>query len=181
MGKVKTISKLAAWDAYTAYVVPNNVKSKGGPEYAGRFNVKLRFERKPQYYISNIFLVTCGILVASLLPLGMEPQEIGDRMSVYASGMLTLVAFKYGVSEQLPSVPYSTVSDVFLMAQIATLVFAMAEALLGYKLEKHEILSVDTVTLIDNILLAVLGLLWTLRLAYVAVYRRKIRRSWTSV
>merc|ERR1712032_809260 len=108
-------------------------------------------------------------------------QEVGDRMAVYASGMLTLVAFKYGVSEQLPSVPYSTVSDVFLMAQIATLVFAMAEALLGYKLEKHEILSVDTVTLIDNILLAVLVLLWTFRFFYVAVYRKRRRRNWRSV
>merc|ERR1712032_1531121 len=100
-------------------------------------------------------------------------QEVGDRMAVYASGMLTLVAFKYGVSEQLPSVPYSTVSDLFLMSQIATLVFAMVEALLGYKLERNEILSVDTVVLIDNIMLAALFLLWTLTFVYVAVFRKR--------
>lgn len=36
------------------------------------------------------------------------------RLSVYGGGLLTLVAFKYGVMDHLPSVPYPTFTDNFL-------------------------------------------------------------------
>ena len=37
------------------------------------------------------------------------------RLSVYGGGLLTLVAFKYGVMDHLPSVPYPTFTDNFLL------------------------------------------------------------------
>merc|ERR1712187_149856 len=110
-----------------------------------------------------------------------KASDIGDRLSVYAGGMLTLVAFKYGVSEQLPSVPYSTVTDSWLVSQIGTIIFVMAEALLGYELTAHNVLTVEIMGLIDIVLLGVLGLFWVGALIRMGCWRKKQRRSWDVV
>jgi hypothetical protein len=181
--EVVTFSRQASWDPYEADAKAEKVRrrSSEGLPVDGRFNVKLRFERKPEYFITNIFLVACGILVATLFPLGMKASDIGDRLSVYAGGMLTLVAFKYGVSEQLPSVPYNTVTDSWLVSQIGTIIFVMAEALLGYELTAHNVLTVEIMGLIDIILLGVLGFYWVGALIRMGCWRKKQRRSWDVV
>mmetsp|Transcript_49274 Transcript_49274/g.147179 ORF Transcript_49274/g.147179 Transcript_49274/m.147179 type:complete len:346 (-) Transcript_49274:185-1222(-) len=180
--QVRTYSKLAAWDAYFAMVEAKNKKSRpDGPESAGRFNVKLKLERKAEYYITNIFLVTCGILVASLLPLGMDVNDIGDRLAVYAGGVLTLVSFKYSVAEQLPSVPYSTLADMFLLGQIATLVLTMVEALVCHKLAESDVVEMDTINNVEDGVLIFFVALWMSILFYVAFVRKHFRLKWRQV
>ena len=69
----------------------------------------------------------------------MPMEDMGDRLSVYGGGLLTLVAFKYGVMDHLPSVPYPTFTDNFLMWQIVTIVLCMFESLLLWRFsQSHE-------------------------------------------
>merc|ERR1712107_177451 len=116
---VKTHSMLPEWDTYHAVVTPEkNVRAGTGPQHSTRFSVKLRLQRKPQYYIQQIFLVSYLILAGSLLPMGMPVEgTLGDRLVLHASGLLTLVAFKYSVTNDLPVVPYATYTSQFLSYQ----------------------------------------------------------------
>lgn len=45
-----------------------------------------------------------------------------------------MVAFKYGIAEHLPSVPYSTFTDDFLMWQICLVFLFIMECLVAFRL-----------------------------------------------
>lgn len=156
---VKCSSMLPEWQTLPAYVrelsAPDDGRvirqttrapylspgAAGGVEdvklnHASKFTVHLRIQRLHQYYTWQVFLVTYLITVLSLFPLGMHPESLGDRVAVYAGGTLTLVAFKYSVSDHLPSVPYLTVTDKFLLAQILTLLMCAVLAVLTYRIAR---------------------------------------------
>jgi len=89
-----------------------------GPSFASRFHLRLRMERKHWFFVMQIFAVTFMILLISIFPLALPPTEdfVGTRLTAYATGILTLVSFKYGISAQLPRVPYSTFTDMYLLS-----------------------------------------------------------------
>mmetsp|Transcript_34489 Transcript_34489/g.107112 ORF Transcript_34489/g.107112 Transcript_34489/m.107112 type:complete len:128 (+) Transcript_34489:90-473(+) len=113
--------------------------------------------------------------------MAMEPSDVGDRLGVYAGGLLTLVAFKYVVAEQLPSVPYSTVADVFLLWQVATIVFAMLEALLTYKLVNNDVVKAAIITQVDDFLLVILIIIWLIAFLQLAWFKKNNRMPWDVV
>lgn len=104
------------------------------PGYASRFSVKLRLERINGFYVSQVFFLSILITLMSSLPLALPPdtESVGDRLSLYGSGILTLTAFKYGISDKLPNVPYSTVFDYVCFAELLSLILLSVEALAVY-------------------------------------------------
>jgi len=177
----ETISMLPEWDTYPAIIEARNVKKPGsGPSFGTRFIVKLRLQRKEKYYITQIFMVTFLILSASLLPLALYPGDtfIGDRLSLHSSGLLTLVAFKYSVSHELPTVPYNTFASTFLTAQIVTLVAVSSESVLAYKIV-NTLVDPDYLNIAEDILLYMLLLLWLVYFLHVAFVKGRV--SWEEV
>jgi len=177
----ETISMLPEWDTYPAIIEARNEKKPGsGPSFGTRFIVKVRLQRKEKYYITQIFMVTYLILSASLLPLALAPGEtfIGDRLSLHSSGLLTLVAFKYGVSHELPSVPYNTFASTFLTAQIVTLVGVSTESIMAYKVV-GTLVDGDTLNIIEDLMLYMLLLLWLVYFLHVAFVKGRV--PWTDV
>merc|ERR1712060_702966 len=98
------ISLEQAWDILPAHIVPENVVSwqTAGPTYCTQFNVRLLLERKHEFYIYEVFLATVLILCSALMPLGIYPSDKHTpyRLGITASGMLTLITFKYGIADQ---------------------------------------------------------------------------------
>jgi hypothetical protein len=178
---METLSMLPEWDTYPAVIQPCDILHPGsGPTFGTRFIVQLRLQRKERYYVTHIFLVSLLILVASILPLAFEPGEghIGDRLSIHSGGLLTLVAFKYGVSADLPSVPYATFISTFLTAQILTLVAVSGESIFAYKMVDVYI-SKATLDYFEDFLLIALLLLWLVYFGHIAF--SKNRKSWKEV
>jgi len=91
---------------------------------------------------------------------------------------LTLVAFKYGVSADLPSVPYTTFISTFLTAQILTLVAVSGESIFSYKMVDVYISKV-ALDYFEDFLLISLLLLWLTYFGHVAIYKK--RKSWAQV
>lgn len=179
--KMETLSMLPEWDTYPAIIEPCCTLHPGsGPTFSTRFIVQLRLERKERYYVTHIFLVSLLILVASILPLAFEPGEghIADRLAIHSGGLLTLVAFKYGVSHDLPSVPYATFISTFLTAQILTLVAVSGESIFSYKLVDHYI-SKWALDCLEDSLLFVLLAMWLTYFVHVAWHKK--RKSWQEV
>jgi len=171
----ETISMLPEWDTYPAVIEPLNIKKPGsGPSYGTRFTVKLRLQRREKYYITQIFMVTYLILSASLLPLALAPGDtfVGDRLSLHSSGLLTLVAFKYSVSNELPTVPYTTCTSTWLTLQIATLVSCCCETIFAYKIT--EVIEADVLNVIEDLLLYVLLLGWLIYFLHIAFVKGRV-------
>jgi len=185
---VECASMLPQWAPYPAIVRPENESRQlRGPTSASRFRVCLRIERKHWYYVIQVFLVTYLITTVSCFPLGMPPTEdhVGDRMSLYGGGLLTLIAFKYGIADHLPSVPYSTFTDFFLLWQIITLIGLSVETLISYRIIKDEesltgvSFQVTTIDYAENTILALLVIAWTAYFLYAAFFKK--RQPWRDV
>lgn len=195
---VETSSMLPEWHVLDAYVRPLNaqdpqlsrgdamtkLKSRCVWSHASKFTVQLRIERKARFYCWQVFLVTYLITMLTCTPLGMDPLEVGDRLAVFVGGMLTLVAFKYGVSDHLPSVPYQTFTDKFLLAQIMTIFCLGILTIVSYRIIK---MFEDWHSLVDwfeNVVgfLSFVG--WTIALFVSSVLKdswRDAQHSWKSI
>jgi len=178
-----TLSTLPEWDTFPALITAQELDHlSGGPSYASRFVVRLRIQRKPQYYITQIFLVAFLILLAAILPLGLEAgdKHIGDRLSLHAAGLLTLVAFKYGVSNDLPIVPYGTFTTKYLNLQIITLVSVSVESIGAYRIVTAGGAELQgRVDVAEDFVLIIIIVAWTMYFIFCAVF--KSPRPWVEV
>ncbi|CAJ1400541.1 unnamed protein product [Effrenium voratum] len=181
--RVDTSSVLSEWQPLSALVEPDQwcTSSDAGDSktFASKFKIRLRIERVHGFYVRQIFLISTLIALSTCSPLGMPPSEdaMSTRLSVYGSGLLTLVAFKYGVIEHLPSVPYNTFTDDYLMMQIMMVVFAILECLIAYRWEIAE-RGIDQV---ENVLLVMLCLGWSCFLSHVWFVKPNRRTAWCQV
>mmetsp|Transcript_78578 Transcript_78578/g.139427 ORF Transcript_78578/g.139427 Transcript_78578/m.139427 type:complete len:462 (+) Transcript_78578:32-1417(+) len=180
---VVTTSMLPEWEALTALVQPMHPKKLGTktPEFCSVFQIRLRMQRKEKYYITQIFLVTYLLLACALLPLGLAPGDahIGDRLAVHAAGLLTLVAFKYGVQHDMPTVPYTTFTSNYLTYQIVTLVVVSMESLFSYKLVSLGQFDSSKIDDYEDASLVIFLIVWGVILIYCAFFRR--REPWETV
>lgn len=182
---MQTVSMLPEWETYPAMLTPLMVRENGGgPTTCSRFLARLRIQRRPRYYITQIFLVAYLIFASSILPLGLKPgdEHIGDRLALHGSGLLTLVSFRYSVANELPSVPYATFTSTFLTSQVVILVFVAAESLVVYKLtvvSQLAIIDADWINVLEDFMLLTLVAGWGLFLLYIYMFKHS--RLWEEV
>jgi len=98
--------QMAEWVLY-----PPESDRKG----TAKTSVRLRATRKSQYYITNIVGMMCILNLMCIAAFGVEVPDIADRLSVTMTMMLTAVAFKFIVGDQLPKVSYNTYLDFYLL------------------------------------------------------------------
>jgi len=178
--KVRTTSMLPDWDTYPAIITPLNTTQEGtGPTNASRFTVTLRLQRRHKYFVVQVFMTTYLITSASILPIALPASSASDRLSLHGGGLLTLVAFKYGISEQLPTVPYTTFTDRYLTLQVIMLVLLSAEAVVSFKLTEWGAISEDSMKVFEIVLLFVVLITWTCVFVFSAFFMK--RASWKAV
>ncbi|CAE7650590.1 unnamed protein product [Symbiodinium pilosum] len=186
--EIETSSVLAEWSPLPAAVrpcddeekLPLRGDGKGATlPFASKFQLRLRIERKHGFYVRQIMVISTLITLSSCSPLAMPPTEdhMGDRLSVYGGGLLTLVAFKYGIMDHLPSVPYSTFTDDFLMGQIITVSFCILECLVVYRYT----LVKTWIDEVENYFLVLLAFAWGSLLSYTWLYKPSARMKWCKV
>lgn len=184
--QITPCSMLPEWHPEPALITPFNATNAARDDstgshvcYATKFRVELHMERKHGFYVRQIFFVTTMITIAACFPLGMPPTEdhMGDRLSVYSAGLLTLVAFKYGVMDHLPSVPYATFTDNILLTQILTIIACMFECVIVFRLKDET----GTIDRLENVLLALVFVLWSSYLFYIAWVKPTKRTPWQIV
>merc|ERR1712032_465890 len=131
--------------------------------------------------IWHIFLVALLILFVAILPLELEPSDehIGDRLALHATGMLTLVAFKYGVLANLPSVPYRTFTTIYFDLQLMTIVSVVLISLTTYHLVLRTPLHKEFIDHSEDSLLVILILVWGGYFSFCAFFKRF--RPWEEV
>jgi len=175
---VKTASLMPEWHVFRACLEAKNSKCElGGLTKASRFELRLRLQRQPTYYILNIFTVTVGITVMSMCGLLVDPEFL--RLSLYAAGLLTLVAFKYSINESLPNVAYLTLVDKVLLAQMFTHILLSGEAAAASILLAREAVAKDPFMDTEYIGMGGLVMLWLAILIYVSCGRG--RTDWETI
>jgi len=98
--------QMAEWVMY-----PPESDRKG----TAKTEVRLRATRKSHFYVTNIVGAMCVLNLMCIGAFGIEIPDIADRLSVTLTMMLTAVAFKFIVGDQLPKVSYNTYLDIYLI------------------------------------------------------------------
>eukprot|EP00931_Biecheleriopsis_adriatica_P095888 TRINITY_DN69530_c0_g1_i1.p1 TRINITY_DN69530_c0_g1~~TRINITY_DN69530_c0_g1_i1.p1 ORF type:complete len:244 (-),score=46.05 TRINITY_DN69530_c0_g1_i1:5-709(-) len=85
-------------------------------ELVSHTQVHIVFSRRPFYYIVNFVAVLAGIGLVTLGLFAIPVGDVSDRLGHVMTLLLTTVAFKYAMSQQLPKLAYLTRVDKFLLA-----------------------------------------------------------------
>lgn len=78
-------------------------------------------ERRAAYYMWNIGLPNFLLSLLVFTSFAIERQDLADRLSVTLTLVLTSVAFKYMVSQELPRISYLTLLDVYVLVSFTFL------------------------------------------------------------
>ena len=82
----------------------------------------LTVKRNWGFYTHNIMSVMLAICLVSNVVFAIPPEDLADRLSVVLTSLLTAVAFKLVVEENIPKLSYSTLLDKYLNGLFAVLV-----------------------------------------------------------
>jgi len=176
---LETKSVLPEWQPFSACVIPQECND-AEPTYSKRFKVRLRIERKSAYYVIQVFFIAWMITIVSCFALAMDASDIGNRLALISAGLLTLIAFKYSIAESLPSVPYTTFTDRFLLGQVVTVCLVALENVIAFKLVRRHSVDEAEVNAAEEVLLIIVTIVWTSYLLYVALADKR-RLSWGTV
>mmetsp|Transcript_84141 Transcript_84141/g.131351 ORF Transcript_84141/g.131351 Transcript_84141/m.131351 type:complete len:612 (-) Transcript_84141:216-2051(-) len=190
---IDTVSTLAEWQCQPAYVIPiaryvTTPEGVDDPSYATQFFVKLRVEHQHIFYVWQVLFPALLMTLTSVTPLAMPPSQddMGDRLAVYGGGLLTLVAFKYGVAEHLPSVPYATFVDHYLTGQIVCISFCALESVVSFHLilrgydhdEDNVYWNLDKV---ENLIFYILLVVWFIYFFFLGYVMPLNKQDWRDV
>ena len=99
----------------------------GGREFL-RLDIELKGSRKSSYHIWSIVVPLILIVMMSWSVFFVKPKHLGSQMTLAATSMLTLIAYRFAVSAVLPPVPYMTSMDIFITGSTVFVFLALVES-----------------------------------------------------
>ncbi|QDP71536.1 hypothetical protein FOG18_02575 [Legionella israelensis] len=89
-------------------------KNKISAQNENQYQLSLNYQRKSGYYLYKVFLPMLIIVFISYMVLWLPRQPAINRLAVIITAMLTIVAFQWAVTSDVPKVSYIT----FLQAMV---------------------------------------------------------------
>jgi hypothetical protein len=86
----------------------------GGPQIAGMV-AEFDARRHLGFYVGKAFVSVAIIVFMSWIVFWIDPQAVAPRISVSVTSMLTLIAYRFLLGQELPKVSYLTRLDYFLL------------------------------------------------------------------
>jgi len=111
---------LADWDLIALVSGGKEIHNNGITDC---YTVQLIIKRDSKSIMWNQSLALASIDMLALMSYGIPPLDLADRASIVFTMLLTVMAFKFVLAETLPSVPYLTLFDKFMVSRY--LVFAV--------------------------------------------------------
>jgi len=100
------------------------VKIDGGPvasnkknlNHHNEYHVQICVMRESAGIVYGLGVPLFGVMLLSFGVFVVDMEELGDRLALVITNMLTLVAIKWVLEAKLPSVPYLTLADQYVLA-----------------------------------------------------------------
>ncbi len=123
--------KVSKWIAEPMQYLPTkNVEPLSG------FHLVIHVDRDITYYIIKIIVPLCLIVAMSWLVFWIGPTDLGPKISVAITAMLTLIAYRFSIGELVPKVSYLTRLDYFIVSSILMVFLALPLVVITNNLAK---------------------------------------------
>ncbi len=100
----------------------------GEPALAG-FRASFTAHRYANYYILKVITPLLIIILMSFSAFWIAPTQFGPRVSVGATAVLTLIAYRFALGSLVPRVSYLTRLDIFILGATIIVLLALIETL----------------------------------------------------
>jgi hypothetical protein len=120
------------WDAK-----PDVYALTPGLQYSG-YVFEFTASRNVQHYILKVILPLVLIVMMSWSVFWTEPTNSNTQFSIAVTSMLTLIAYRFAVDNQLPRLPYMTRLDVFFLVSTLLVFLSLIEVLVTTILDNNQ-------------------------------------------
>ena len=110
-----TTVTLAEWETHEPHdeEIPNPKENR-----QSSFNMYMRLRRKPNFIVSHLMFPIGLFSTTTWLAYTCPAEQVGSRLGVGLTMVLTSVAFKFAMAQDLPRLPYATHVDKYIMANM---------------------------------------------------------------
>lgn len=133
----KKFSVLNTWKVSNGVLMrkPFFAHPKGRPIPAVNFHFKA--ERKVGFYIWKVLFPLFIVVFMSWAPFWIDPKEIGPQLSLAATAILTLIAYRFVLINYVPQLSYLTRLDYFFSLSTLLVFGTLAEVLITSQLVRR--------------------------------------------
>jgi hypothetical protein len=122
--------QLAEWTIVDVTATVGEIVRPRDPVPYSRLTYNITIDRKTGFYLWKIFLPLLVIVAISWVVFWMNREMLGRRAGVSVTGILTVIAYQFVVSEAIPRVSYLTVLDKVLLLSTLTIAATLLESLI---------------------------------------------------
>jgi len=130
-------TELASWDVRRIeYTVKRASRGSFLPQ-AKEAIFRIAIKRRSGFYVWKVFL---PLLVMSMIPASVfwiDPKEFDWLLKLPLTTLLSLVAFEFAISHDLPKTPYVTFLDAVMLTSFIFFFLSMLEITVGYIMQTH--------------------------------------------
>jgi len=113
------------------YTVPHSERQVPG------VSLQFKVDRLARYYSGTIFATVTIIVTMAWLVFWIPPAHINPRISISVTSMLSLIAYRFVASRDLPRLPYLTTMDFFLLGAALLVLLGLAAVVLVSRRQSH--------------------------------------------
>ena len=92
-----------------------------------KFLMQIKLIRKPGFYLWKVLIPLIILVIISWSVFWMAEESLADRISFSLTGILTVVAYQFLISENLPNISYLTLMDAILSLSFVAIALTVAE------------------------------------------------------
>jgi hypothetical protein len=100
------------------------VRARDGSPYA-RFTLEIDIQRRTGFYLWKVIIPLLTLVTVSWVVFWMSSESLARRAGVSMTGLLTVVAYQFIVSEWLPRIAYLTVMDKLTLLSFISIAATM--------------------------------------------------------
>ena len=102
------------------------------------FQASITMKRISQYYFSNVILPLFMIIGMSWIVFWIPSSQMGPRISVSVTTMLTLTAYRFAIGASLPRIAYLTRLDWFILGSSILIFMSLVEVVVTSSLVERD-------------------------------------------
>lgn len=131
---------VADWSVAGFEVGPIEVPMVRGTPPVDLFRFSLTMKRKSGYHIVNVILPLVLIICMSWIVFWIPPSNLGPRVSVSVTSMLTLVAYRFAIGASLPRIGYLTRLDWFILGSSLLIFISLVQVVITSWMAENDLL-----------------------------------------
>ena len=128
----------AAWDPRSWSIEPIVFGIAAGEESRPAVELAIDFNRRVGSYVLKIYVPLVLIVIMAWSAFWIDPMETGPPIGVATTSMLTLIAYRFMVGQELPAVSYLTRMDLFILSATLLVFLTLIETVVAHRLVRNE-------------------------------------------